>query len=469
MREIETDYLVVGAGVSGMAFVDSLVAESDAQVVVVDRRHGPGGHWLDAYPFVRLHAPSANYGVNSRVLGFDRVDTVGPNTGFYERATGPEICAYFDRVLNEDLVPSGRVRFFGMCEYRGADSEGHHFVSLLTGADTTVKVRRRFVDATYVESSIPSRHTPTFVVEAGVRVIPPNDLVELDDGTRGFTIIGAGKTAMDTCSWLLNAGVDADNIQWIKTRDPWLLNRASMQPLEQVGAYLQFQARWVEAAAEAVDGQDFAHRLEADGEMLRIDPSVESEAFRGATLSMTELDTLRTIGRVVRRGKVLRIATTNIVMEGGSVPADPGEIYIDCTAAGVRPTTARPLFTTDGITLQYVTIGNIPWSAATVGFVEALSDDDAYKNRLCNPVVFTGASADLLHLAYTGMTGILARGAEPELAAWAERSRLNPAGGASDHLDDPRVPAAFASLGANIGAAMTNLESRVSTPAGLVT
>ncbi len=58
MREIETDYLVVGAGAAGMAFTDALIAASDADVVIVDRRHGPGGHWNDAYPFVRLHGPS---------------------------------------------------------------------------------------------------------------------------------------------------------------------------------------------------------------------------------------------------------------------------------------------------------------------------------------------------------------------------------------------------------------------------
>ena len=86
-RELETDYLVVGAGASGMAFTDTLLAEPDADVVLVDRRHQPGGHWLDAYPFVRLHQPSAYYGVNSMTLGNDRIDDSGPNAGFYERAT----------------------------------------------------------------------------------------------------------------------------------------------------------------------------------------------------------------------------------------------------------------------------------------------------------------------------------------------------------------------------------------------
>jgi cation diffusion facilitator CzcD-associated flavoprotein CzcO len=54
-EELETDYLVVGAGAAGMAFSDTLLAHSTATVTVVDRRHAPGGHWLDAYPFVRLH------------------------------------------------------------------------------------------------------------------------------------------------------------------------------------------------------------------------------------------------------------------------------------------------------------------------------------------------------------------------------------------------------------------------------
>src|SRR5689334_25049944 len=95
-----------------MAFTDTLIEQSDADVVLVDRRHRPGGHWLDAYPFVRLHQPSAYYGVNSRVLGHDRIDEHGPNAGFYERATAAEIVDYFDRVLEEQLVASGRVRFF---------------------------------------------------------------------------------------------------------------------------------------------------------------------------------------------------------------------------------------------------------------------------------------------------------------------------------------------------------------------
>jgi hypothetical protein len=151
MNNIETDYLIIGGDAVETAFADSLIAESDADLVIVDRRRRPGGHWNDAYPFVRLHQPSAFYGVNSRVLGSDSIDEVGPNAGFYERATAAEICDYFQRVLEEDLLPSGQVRFYGLCEYVGDWSSEHRFVSRLTGEESVARVRRKIVDATYLE------------------------------------------------------------------------------------------------------------------------------------------------------------------------------------------------------------------------------------------------------------------------------------------------------------------------------
>jgi len=461
MREIGTDYLVIGGGASGLAFVDSLVARSDGEVVVVDRRHRPGGHWLDAYPFVRLHQPSAYYGVTSRRLGDDRIDESGPNAGFYERATAAQICDYFTGVLEEGLVPSGRVRFLGMCDYRGEDADGHHVVSLLTGSETVIRARRKFVDATYVESSIPSRQTPTYTVDPDVRLITPNDLVDVAEAPSGYTVVGAGKTAMDTCNWLLDNGVDADRIRWVRPRDPWLFNRAFMQPLELVGSYMQLQARWVEAAAEATTGADFARRLAAQDVLLRIDTEVEPDTFRGATISVGELEALRTVSRVVRNGKVRHIGSRRITFDDAEIPAEPGELYVDCTAAGVRATTPRPVFEPGRITLQYVTIGIVPWGAATIGVVEGSRDDDTDKNRLCPPLAFSGDVSDMMALALPGMTGLMARAAEPDLASWAEDCRLNPARGAGDRTTDPQVTSAFATLAGHLEPAMSNLSRRV--------
>ena len=46
---LDTDYLVVGAGAMGMAFTDALIDHADVRVALIDRRHGVGGHWLEAY------------------------------------------------------------------------------------------------------------------------------------------------------------------------------------------------------------------------------------------------------------------------------------------------------------------------------------------------------------------------------------------------------------------------------------
>ena len=60
-RSLQTDYLVVGAARARfrMAFTDRVIDHADVHVTLVDRRHTrPGGHWQDAYPFVRLHQAS---------------------------------------------------------------------------------------------------------------------------------------------------------------------------------------------------------------------------------------------------------------------------------------------------------------------------------------------------------------------------------------------------------------------------
>ena len=458
MRAVETDYLVVGAGASGMAFADTLVAHTDAEVVLVDRRHRPGGHWLDAYPFVRLHQPSAYYGVESRPLGHDRIDGHGPNAGFYERAGAAEICDYYSRVLDENLLPTGRVRFFGMSDHRGGDGDGQVVVSLLDGSETVVKPRRKIVDATYVQSEIPSRHVPGFTVEASVTLVPPNGLVDLGEPADRFTVIGAGKTAIDTCVWLLEAGVDPDRIRWVRGRDPWQFDRTFTQPLDLVGSYMRLQARWVEAAAAAEDGHDFARRLEDAGMFVRIDPSVEPMAFRGATVSLREIDALRTIEQVVRARRVHSIGRTTVTTDAGEVPGSLHEVYVDCTAAGVPAAVARPVFEPGRITIQYVGVGFLPWCAATIGFVESTGLDDEEKNRLCPPVVFSGDVADLARLAHPAMQGQVARVRHETVGPWNTASRLNPGRAALDHIDEADVADSLAFMIEHTRDALENLE-----------
>ena len=458
MGVIETDYLIVGAGAAGMAFADALIAECDADVILVDRRHSPGGHWNDAYPFVRLHQPSACYGVNSRRLGTDSIDTQGFNAGFYELATGVEICDYFRKVLDDHFLPSGRVRFFGGCEYAASGPDEHMITSRLTGKTTPVRVRRKVVDGTYLEVSVPATHTPSFTVDTDTRFIPVGELVNVSDAPGGYTVLGAGKTAMDACNWLLGNGVDPDRIRWIKPRDAWLMDRASLQPLDLVVSTIEGFSLGIEALAQAESVDDLFARLEECGLLSRLDRAVEPTMFRGAILSQAERESLEQIERVVRQGRIVHLGADRIVLDGGEVPTDRGEVHVDCTARGFRTAPARPIFEPGRITLQSLMGGFTTYNAAVVGFVEAARDDDAEKNRLCPPTPQPSRTTDWIS-AYAGTARALAlHSGEPDLAAWQERSRLNLTRGMNDHVSDPRMQAAMGRWLMNVEPALKNAE-----------
>ena len=466
MGGIETDYLVIGAGAAGMAFVDALIAACGADVVMVDRRHGPGGHWHDAYPFVRLHGPSALYGVNSQPLGSDAIDQAGPNAGYYPRATAAEICAYYQRVLDEVLLPSGRVLFFGMSDYSAAGN-GHQFTSRLTGETTTVRVRKRVVDARYLEPSIPATHIPPFGIEPGTRLIPVNDLVGLSGPASGFTILGGGKTAVDACLWLLDAGVPAEAIRWVRSRDAWLLDRAFQQPLGLLPRLMEGVSLYLEAAAQAEDVTDLFRRLEACGQLVRLDSSVEPAMFRCATVSQEELVRLRSIENVIRLGRVTRIGPDRIELADGSVAADRGQVHVDCSAAGLRTKTARPVFSSGSITLQQIRACQPVFSAALAGYVEATRDDDARKNQICPANRYPDAAVDWIPLTCTAQRAEIIWATDPDLSTWMQRSRLNATRSMADHQEDPQMKAALGRLFTNIEPAINKLEIlRAGIPGG---
>jgi hypothetical protein len=204
MNPIETDYLVVGAGAMAMAFVDTLLSSTQLNVVMVDRRDRPGGHWNDAYPFVRLHQPSSFYGVDSRELGHGAKDMVGMNQGLCELASGAEVLSYFDQIMRRRFLPSGRVRYLPMSNMLGED----RIECLLTGELQRVSNFKKRVDATFSDTAIPATHPPKYTVAAGVRCVPLNDLTRISQPQPAYVVVGAGKTGIDACLWLLEHGVD---------------------------------------------------------------------------------------------------------------------------------------------------------------------------------------------------------------------------------------------------------------------
>jgi hypothetical protein len=453
MRTIEADYLVVGAGAMGLAFIDTLVTETDATVVVVDRNDQPGGHWTVAYPFVRLHQPSAYYGVNSRNLGYDTIDESGLNAGYYELAGGAEVCAYFDAVMRQQLLPTGRVTYLPMSEYLG---DGR--VRTLGGEDIEVVARR--VVTSHVEIIVPSMRRPSYAVADGVDCVPPNDLPRMRNGRDRYVVVGAGKTAMDACLWLLRHGIAPQRLTWIKPRDSWMLDRAAVQPGSQFAKrVLRDFAYQLSAVQEAESLPDLFERLEAKGSLQRIDPSVEPTMYRCAIVSQAELTELRRIDDVVRMGHVQAIEPGRVTLDEGTFDVDGSALYIDCSADGFAHREPTPIFTDGRISLQGVRTCQPAFSAAAIAHVEAAYPDDDTRNAFCGPVPYPRQPADWLRMMLAFNRNQLQWFADPDMMAWVDASRLNVLHHVSAAVSDRAREKIISVLGAQLPAINDKLET----------
>ena len=228
-RTVEADYLVVGAGATGMAFTDALIDHADVRVALVDRRHGVGGHWLDAYPFVRLHQASTFYGVASTVLGGGRVQQRRAR-GRAARAGRPaEICAYYDDVLTDRMLGLGPGRVLRRLRLRRR-SHASSRASRVERFEVPERLpdRRRPLPRARHPGARRRRRSAS---RDGARVIPVNDLVRRRGGAEPVRDRRARARPRPTpASGCWRRGVDPDAICWVRPRDPWMLNRAVIQP-----------------------------------------------------------------------------------------------------------------------------------------------------------------------------------------------------------------------------------------------
>jgi hypothetical protein len=437
---LETDYLIIGAGACGLAFADTLLQESSAHITLVDQHAQPGGHWNDAYPFVALHQPSAYYGVNSLELGTRRKDTVGHNAGMYEMASGAEVSGYFHKVMHQQLLPSGRVRFLPMSSFVGMDGGAGRVQSILSGTELRVPVRRKLVDSRHFSPDVPATTRPAFHVADGVRLVTPTQLSQIWQSPHPrpdhFCILGAGKTAMDAAVWLLQCGAPQASISWVVPRDSWVVNRLCTQPGEEfftqsIGGLVQ----QMKALAEATSVDDLFERLEAAGQMLRIDRKQTPRMFHYATLSEGEVQMLRQVRHVIRKGRVLAIEPGALVLQQGREAMHAHTLYIDCTASAVKPRATGLIFQPGTVMPQLLRAPLVTFSAAVCAYVEAHYGDDDIKNQLCTPVPFPSNVAGYIRATLGSQANQMRWNEHKPLRDWMRASRLDAFGKLTASVD----------------------------------
>lgn len=457
---MQVDYLIAGGGASGLAFLDVILNETDATVAMVDRRDAPGGHWNDAYPFVRLHQSSSFYGVPSRPLGQDRVCREGYNAGLFELATKYEILHYYQDLLENVYLPSGRVHYFPMSEYQGDGV----IRSLVSGQETRIGINRKLVRAGVWgdQASIPLTHRRSFEVADDVDCIPPNDLPHRAPEFAYFTVLGAGKTGMDALLWLLAHGVDPDRIQWVRPSEYWLFHRDNILPHRKF--FFETMDRAIaelDSLATSKSVAEHCQNLEACGMWHRIDENRWPEKFHTAVCSGAEVAALRTVKDVLRGGHVKSIEADRLTLEDGAQPVAEKRLYIDCTArAGVILDTDKyRVFDGDTINLLMVRPAQPVFSAALIAHLEACIDDDEIRQSLTRVTNFHDTPGQFLAVQAVGFLNQGRWRKIPEVSGWIDTCRLN----SSTHLlagigpDDTEKLAMLRKLGPMTGAALENI------------
>ena len=268
-------------------------------------------------------------------------------------------------------------------------------------------------------------------------VLPVNDLARVEHAPSQYVIVGSGKTATDACIWLLSRGVDPDAICWVRPRDPWMLNRAVVQPDPAI--FLGMAADVMQAAEDAASLESLFLRLEDRGIMLRIDRTVMPTMAKTPTLATWELEQLRTLEHVVRRGHVETVDRGRLTFADGSVAVAGDALVVHCAADGLKYPPLVPVWRDDVITLQPIRAGFPCFGAALIGYVEATREDDDEKNRLCPPSPYAGSMREWARMTVLGTRAAMSFAAEPDIKAWSDRVALNPARVPPEHPGSPAL------------------------------
>jgi len=309
---------------------------------------------------------------------------------------------------------------------------------LISGEVTHIDIARKLVDGRCLGTQIPLTHKRKFEVADGVDCIPPNDLPLHAAGRSGFTVLGAGKTAMDCILWLLELGADPASITWVRPRDAWLLNRKHIQPgIEFFDETVNGYARQLEIMATAKTVKELCLAMEDAGVWLRLDTDIWPTMFHAATISEAERAQLQRIRNVVQAGHVRRIEPDRLVMENTEVMTEPGHLYVDCTASALEMTKTylAPVFSPGRINLQMIRLYQPTFSAAMIGHMEAVLEDDEVLQSATRVTHMSDTVEDWMEQRVVSMMNQNVWGECDAISGWMKDCRLEAFGSAMAALD----------------------------------
>jgi hypothetical protein len=326
------DVAVVGAGVAGL---NALAAASqyltrDHRVLVIDRRSGSGGMWIDTYPYVRLHQPHPFFtaGDIRWTLDADRAYL----------ATKPEVLDHFSHCV--DVIRS-RV---GLDEWLATEllsyEPGKSSIQLTCrSADGTPRIAetKRLIKAPGL--AIRPNH-PLAVSSDRVHSVSPDfcdvRTGEIAQASSPVWVIGGGKTAMDTAHALITAqpgrevNVLAGSGTFFGCRDKLFPTGARRWWGGKPGIplFLEWSRRF--------DGTNERDALDWYRATVGVTPTVNARNFAFGLLSIEEAQTIRAgVTHMVSDHLVDAVNRVNGVelqlRSGATRQIEPGSWLVNCT------------------------------------------------------------------------------------------------------------------------------------------
>jgi hypothetical protein len=159
---------------------------------------------------------------------------------------------------------------------------------------------------------------------------------------------------------------------------------------------------------------------------LRLNPNIEPKQFHAATLTLREVEELRRIQDVVRKGYITKIEAHQIIFADDTVvEAKLDTLYVDCTASCIPDRPSVPVFQPGKIVLQFIRYPVIPYSCAKIAFLEALTMQDEERNNFATPIKFTKSLDDFIIISGIDMENRVRERQHPLLQRWVAQSRLD--------------------------------------------
>jgi len=163
--------------------------------------------------------------------------------------------------------------------------------------------------------------------------------------------------------------------------------------------------------------------LEKIGNVFRLDQGISPTKWKCATISKKELETVRNIQNVIRKGRVKKVTNNNIFLERGKERNTAGSITVNCSACGLASRPEKKIFSENTITLQSTMMCQQVFSASIIAKIESSKLGVIEKNALVSPVAHPEVVDDLAKCLFQSFKNLDQM--NRKFPVWMRMARLN--------------------------------------------